>query len=363
MYDAIIVGARCAGSPLAMLLANAGRRVLLLDRSTFPSDTVSTLAITGDGAFRLQRWGLLNRVLDSGCPPVHRVRFWVDGEWFGVEPPLMNLCPRRYALDEILFRAAEEAGVHCVEGASVRRVLWEDGRVCGVRYQDRSGKDVEARATVVVGADGRNSMVAREVSAELHNERPGATCAYFSYWKGIPADEMEIYFGLRRAVFLFPTHDDSVLLAAQWPGEEFADYRSDPLNNLISSFRLAPGLSQRVRAGERIAPVVGMLTPDSYFRRSAGPGWALAGDAGNFKDPILGLGINDAFRSADQLAEAIEAGLSGMLPMDEALAGYEAIRDKTSLGSYQVTHRFASLNVSPAMLSSLVERLDNRRSA
>src|SRR5688572_22627752 len=74
-YDAIVVGARCAGSPVAMLLARRGHKVLMVDRATFPSDTISTHLIHPPGVAALRRWGLLDRLLATGCPPIHRYAF------------------------------------------------------------------------------------------------------------------------------------------------------------------------------------------------------------------------------------------------------------------------------------------------
>ncbi|MGI8926324.1 MAG: NAD(P)/FAD-dependent oxidoreductase, partial [Tepidiformaceae bacterium] len=149
-YDAIVVGARCAGSPVAMLRARAGFRVLLLDRATFPSDTVSTHAITGDGSERLQRWGLLDAVLATGCPPVHSVSFGLEGQTYSFSPPLMNLCPRRFAIDTVLVEAAAAAGVEVRQGCSFQRLLADDGRVTGVRYRAADGELIDAHCQVVV---------------------------------------------------------------------------------------------------------------------------------------------------------------------------------------------------------------------
>jgi flavin-dependent dehydrogenase len=363
MYDVIVVGARCAGSPTAMLLARKGHRVLLLERAEFPSDTVSTHAITGDGSLRLQEWGLLDRVFATGCPPVHVTEFSVGGQLIPVEPPAVSLCPRRYILDDILASAAKESGVDVRMGSSVRALMVEDGRVCGVRYVDSSGEEHIARATIVVGADGRNSVVAGAVGAEAYDQTPGSTFVYYTYWRGVPQHGMEVSYAPGRATFLFPTNEDTVLLAAEWPRAEFATFRADPLANLVSSFRFAPGALARIERGEQVGRLSGMLTPDSYFRHAWGPGWALAGDAGNFKDPILGQGINDAFRSAGQLADAIDAGLRASLPMDVSLAAYEALRDKTSRPSHDLSVAFAELRVTPAMVEALAARIARRPSA
>src|SRR5215203_1689276 len=136
-FDAIIVGARCAGSPLAMLLARKGYRVLVVDRATFPSDTVSTHILHPLGAKALSEWGLLDRLAASGCPPIHTYTF--DFGPFtlagapGTSDAPVAYCPRRTVLDKLLVDAAAEAGAEIREGFSVEDVLIEDGCTVGIR--------------------------------------------------------------------------------------------------------------------------------------------------------------------------------------------------------------------------------------
>ncbi|MBE0610887.1 MAG: FAD-dependent monooxygenase, partial [Dehalococcoidia bacterium] len=130
MYDAIVVGARCAGSPTAMLLARNGHRVLVVDRATFPSDTLSTHFMTPDGVERLREWGLLDRVLATGCPQLHGTQRSLQGMALPADPndPL-TIAPRRTVLDKILVDAAREAGAEVREGTSVDSLIVEDGVV------------------------------------------------------------------------------------------------------------------------------------------------------------------------------------------------------------------------------------------
>src|SRR5215470_12715266 len=185
MYDAIIVGARAAGSPTAMLLARKGHRVLLVDRASFPSDTLSTHYIHQPGVARLRRWGLLDRLIATGCPPSRSLAFDVGAfALTGAPPPSDGVtegyAPRRTVLDSMLVEAAAEAGAEVRTGTPVDEILFENGAVTGIR----SGNIVE-RARVVIGADGRNSFVARTVRAPEYDERPGLACAYYTYWAGV----------------------------------------------------------------------------------------------------------------------------------------------------------------------------------
>ncbi|HET8953723.1 MAG TPA: FAD-dependent monooxygenase, partial [Solirubrobacteraceae bacterium] len=190
MYDAIVVGARCAGSPTAMLLARRGRRVLLLERAAFPRDTLSTHYIHQSGAARLARWVLLDRLAATGCPPIRDYRFDVGPFALTGTPPSIDgvdaaYSPRRYVLDTLLAQAAAEAGAELRQGVTVRGLLVEDGRVTGVRGGTSAGELLAERARVVIGADGRNSTVAREAGAEVYEDRGTLTCAYYAYWTGV----------------------------------------------------------------------------------------------------------------------------------------------------------------------------------
>ena len=196
-YDAIVVGARCAGSPLAMLLARQGHRVLLVDRATFPSDTVSTHVIHPPGVAALRRWGLLDQVVATGCPPVGRYSFdfgpiTLAGVPGDADSPYAY-APRRQLLDKILVDAAAAAGVEVREGFTVDEVLGSGGQVDGIRGRDAGGVSVMERARVVVGADGRNSLVAKAVRPAPYAERPPLTVGYYTYFSNLPTDTFEAY--------------------------------------------------------------------------------------------------------------------------------------------------------------------------
>jgi flavin-dependent dehydrogenase len=193
MYDAIVIGARVAGSPTAMLLARKGHRVLLLDRATFPSDVISGLYIRLPGAARLKRWGLLDRIAATDAPPITRMTFDVGPfALVGAPPPAEGVAasymPRRRVLDPILAEAAMEAGAELRTGFSVRELLWEGDQIVGIRGRSASGTTVTERARVVIGADGPHSFVARGVRAPLYNTRPTLTCTYISYWSNVPVE-------------------------------------------------------------------------------------------------------------------------------------------------------------------------------
>ena len=365
-YDVIVVGARCAGSPTAMLLARRGYRVLLLDRARFPSDTISTHLIQAAGVERLRRWGLLERVAASGCPPIPRMSMRMAGVTLsGTVPPAdgvaADYAPRRTVLDEILVAAAVEAGAELRQGFTVTELVWDDGRVVGVRGHTRGGATVIERAPVVVGADGRHSLVARRVRAEAYDARPAHTCCYYSYWSGVPAGAVEMYAAGERAVLAFPTNDDQTCILVDWPRREFRQFRTDVEGNYLKTLEIDPGLAGRVAGGRRTEPVRG--TPDlpNFYRKPYGPGWALVGDAGYTKDPVTAQGISDAFRDAELLADALDAALAGREPAEQALARYARLRDEASRGMYQLTNQIASLDPDPTRITQLVHALQGNQ--
>jgi 2-polyprenyl-6-methoxyphenol hydroxylase-like FAD-dependent oxidoreductase len=221
MYDVIVVGARCAGSPLAMLLARKGYRVALVDRAAFPSDVPQNHMILYRGVRFLRDWGLLERVERSNCPPIHRHTFDLGDFPLSGFPPAHDgvpgeIAPRRYVLDKLLVDAAVEAGAELREGCAVESLLWEGERVTGIRYQTATGAIAGDRARIIVGADGRHSRVARAVGARAYRERPTLTCGYYSYWSGVDSGGLEAHILPRPALALaFPTNDNLTCVAVQ----------------------------------------------------------------------------------------------------------------------------------------------------
>ena len=327
MYDAIVVGARCAGSPTAVLLARRGMRVLLVDRASFPSDTVSTHYIPQAGVVYLRDWGLLPRLEATDAPRI--VEFtadWGDFTLVGRPPPVDGqvggFAPRRTVLDKLLVEAAVEAGAELRERFPVTRLLWEDGRVVGVESHGR-----QERARIVVGADGRGSFVARQVGAETYRLVPSKTFQYYTYVEGVSQGRLESYRRGRHGFFVFPTNFGQACVITAAPIEEFAAFRADPAASYRRRLEEVPELAERVGAGRQVDRLFGTAALDNFFRVPHGPGWALVGDAGYHKDPQTGQGIRDAFRDAGLLADAIADGLDGRRPLDAALAEYQSTRD------------------------------------
>ena len=231
-YDAIVVGARCAGSPTAMLLARRGHRVLLVDRATFPSDTISTHLIHPPGVASLERWGLLDPVIATGSPAIDTYAFdfgpFTISGTPGTDETPAAYAPRRTALDKLLVDAASEAGAEVRERFTVESLVVEDGRVVGIRGHGKGGKTVTELARVVIGADGRYSLVADAVGAQEYNVKPQLQVSYYTYWSGLPMNgrfETAIRPGLGYAAW--PTNDDLTLVIAGRSIDEFDAVRQD----------------------------------------------------------------------------------------------------------------------------------------
>jgi flavin-dependent dehydrogenase len=358
MFDAIVVGARCGGSPTAMLLARRGYRVLLVDRASFPSDTISTHWIWPPGIACLKRWGLLDRVLATNCPPIRTMGLDLgDFQLIGDLPPIdgvAEMCvPRRTVLDKLLLDAAAEAGAEVREGFSVTGLTLSDGQVTGIRGHRRGGPEVEEQARIVIGADGRNSLVAKTVGAGEYNVRPSLTCGYYAYWSDVSPHLPAVHPRPRRTVISFPTNDELTITYVACPRDEFQAIRSDLDRHIADGIGLVADLAEPFSRAKRVEQVKGLGTIPNFFRKPYGDGWALVGDAGYHKDPILAQGISDAFRSAQWLADAIHTGFSGVRPLGEALAAYHRKRDEHFAPIYDFNCGQASLQPPPPELLAL----------
>jgi 2-polyprenyl-6-methoxyphenol hydroxylase-like FAD-dependent oxidoreductase len=366
-FDAIVLGARCAGSPTAMLLARKGHRVLVVDRATFPSDTVSTHILHPLGVAALSRWGLLDRMTASGCPPIHTYvfdfgPFTIAGAPGTREAPVAY-CPRRTVLDKLLVEEAAQSGAEIREGYTVEEVLVEDGRAVGIRGSSKNGTATIERAQVVVGADGGRSAVAEAFRPEEYDEKPPLLAAYYSYWSGLPMDgRFEQYARDRRGFAVAPTHDNLTMVIAGWPYAEFAENKQDIEGNYLKTIALAPAFAERLRGARRETRFAGMAVPN-YFRKPYGKGWALVGDAGYNRDFITGQGIMDAFHDAELCAAALDEALSGKRPFDEAMSTYQRARDARVKPMYEFTCQLATLDPPPPEMQQLLAAIHGKQSA
>jgi len=340
MHDVIVIGARCAGAPTAMLLARKGYNVLLVDRGAFPSDIPHGHFIHRHGPRRLASWGLLDRIMATNCPAVTSTvmdlgDFPLAATGLVIDGVALGYGPRRTVLDRVLVTAAVEAGAELRTGITVDDFIVDGDRITGIRGRTSGGGRIAESAMVVVGADGRRSRLARFVAAPEYEGAPTAACWYFSYWSGTSTVGVEIYFRRDAAVFVFPTNDALTGIFVGWPVQQLPTVRADIEGHFMAAIAAIPSLSERVRAGRREEPFKGATDLPNFFRKPFGPGWALVGDAGCHKDPILALGVCDAFRDVELLTDALHDGLSGRRPLGDALQDYEQRRNDASMAEYR----------------------------
>jgi flavin-dependent dehydrogenase len=357
-YDAIVVGARCAGSPLAMLLGKLGYDVLVVDRATFPSDTLSTHLLHPPTVGYLRRWGLLDELVATGCPAIERYEahfgpMTLQGTPRPIDGSSTAYAPRRTVLDKLLVDAAARAGAEVREGFSVDEIVVEDGRVCGIRGRTRDGATVTERARVVIGADGRHSKVAAAVKPPTYSEKPRLQQAYYTYWSGLDAPGVEFYIHERRGWGVFPTNDDLTLVVVGWPYDEADAYKQDIEGNYLKTLELTPEFAERVRSAKREERFTGGANVN-FFRKPFGPGWALVGDAGYEKDNITAQGINDAFLAAELCTTALDETLTGARSFDEAMSDYQRSRDESGMPIYEFTCQMATLEPPPPEMQQLL---------
>ncbi len=369
-YDAIVIGARCGGSPTAMLLARNGYRVLLVDKATFPSDTMSTHIAHPPAVAALARWGILDRLEATNCPPITNYSFdfgpvTVSGTPRPADGAAKAYCPRRTVLDALLVEAAVEAGAELREAFTVEEILVDDGRVTGIRGHAKGGATVTEEARVVVGADGKHSLVAKAVQPERYNEVEPLTPAYYAYWSGLPTSGFETFIRAEddRGWAAAPTHDDLTMVVQGWPQSQFKANRKDVEGTYIKSFDLAPEFAERISGAKRETRFVGTGDLPGYFLKPYGPGWALVGDAGYHKHPITAFGITDAFRDAEAVAGALDDAFAERRPYDEAMADYQRARDEEALPIYEFTNDFARIEPPPPEMQQLIGAMQGNQEA
>lgn len=348
MYDAIIVGARCGGSPTAMLLARKGYKVLMVDRASFPSDTLSTHFIQQPGIALLNKWGLLDDVL-AETKPFSKAAVGT----FEASPPIDIpeipgvpgiMAPRRPRFDKLLQDAAVEAGAELRERFTFEDVIVEDGRVVGIVGRDAERSGIEERARIVIGADGRHSQVAEKVGAEMQRYIAPLTAGAYSYWSGYDTDAAEVYFADDLAILMFPTDNEQTVLIVIKPVEEFDAMRRNLQDEYVKALRKYDVVGDRLSAAKQEEWVRGGKDVPNFFRACAGPGWALVGDAAYHKDPVPADGITDAFLGVELLVEAVDGVLSGS-DGDEALKKYETRRDEIATPHFETCLKTASFDI------------------
>lgn len=358
-YDAIVVGARVAGAATAMLLARAGLSVLAVDKSAYGSDTTSTHALMRAGVMQLLRWGLLDRLDGAGTPAIRKTTFHYADEAIAIAIPEKHgvdalYAPRRTVLDSLLVDAAREAGVQVEHGVRVDELLRNaSGRVIGVNLIDGAGISRRVEAGIVIGADGVRSRVAAAVGAEVLHDAPNPSACIYGYWRGLDLDGTHWYYDRGVAAGAIPTNDGLACVFVSMPPERYEAHRAGGIEQLFMDVAKEndPQFARDIARAERVGKLHPFAGRPGFIRESWGPGWALVGDAGYFKDPLTAHGMTDALRDAELLAKAIVSGT------DDALAEYQSARDAMAVEFLDLTDRIASFDWSLDEAKAMHHRL------
>lgn len=343
-YDALVVGARCAGAATAMLMARRGLTVLAIDRGGYGTDTLSTHALMRGAVLQLHRWGVLPRIVEMGTPAVRSTTFHYGEETIALPiKPVHGVdalyAPRRTVLDSVLVDAAQEAGAEVRHGCTLTGLIRRsDGRVAGAVVQDGEGRSLEIAADLVVGADGVGSAVARLAGAPVQHAARHATATLYGYWSGIEADGFRWHYREGAGTGLIPTNAGQACVFAAIPPDRF---RREDRRDLRALHRRiiaesTPDLMSALASARPEGRMWAFAGRRGFLRQACGPGWALVGDAGYFKDPLTAHGITDALRDADLLAIAAARGTPA------AFDEYAEARDALSLPLFHATDAIAS---------------------
>jgi flavin-dependent dehydrogenase len=349
-YDAVVVGGRVAGASTALLLARAGARVAVLERGERGSDTLSTHGLMRAGVLQLSRWSLLDRVVAAGTPAIRRTVFrYPDGERATVSirpsPGVDALyAPRRTVLDRILLDAAEEAGAHVLPRTTVTSVLQgADGRTRGVEAQGSRGHRIRLEAPMTVGADGLRSIVAQQVGAPVLQRGHRASSVLYRYVQDLQVEGFEWLYGDGAAAGLIPTNDGATCVFVGTTPARMKELRRSGSEHAFTALlaMAAPDRVQRVCAAPSRSRMRGWGGVPGHVLQSWGPGWALVGDAGYFKDPITAHGMTDGLRDAELLADSLLEVLGGGVREEVALSAYQGTRDRLSHQLFAATEEVA----------------------
>jgi flavin-dependent dehydrogenase len=368
-YDVVIVGARCAGSPLGTLLARAGLNVAVVEQATFPRTTLSSHLMEADALTFLKRLGVLEPVKATGVRFMREVDTRLNDlrliREFPLRPGDLGGASflRRHLLDSILADAAAEAGAHMRMDTKVVGLIEDYGRVTGVRVT-HDGHESELRAPLVVGADGRSSTVARETGARRYNVTPNERSYYFTFFEGADPSSDDLFVFHRwgdRMVWAGAADNGLYLVGVSAEMHEREAFKRDTERHLMEHMRSCEPTARALADARRATKIFGIVRFDGYFREPSGPGWVLVGDSGHFKDPSAGRGIGDAFIQVEALAPAIVAGLDGSgEPLDRAMARWGEWRNRKFEGHYWMATTLGCAGAIPAAASEVVARMEAR---
>jgi flavin-dependent dehydrogenase len=351
------------------MLARKGVKVALVEQATFPRDTLSTHNFQADALAFLDRLGVTEQLRATGAPFQQRLDGRADDFCWSMEWPqrpadvggLASI--RRLVLDPILAQAAAEAGAEVRMATRVTGLLSAGDRVVGVRVAS-GGKEAELQARLVVGADGRNSTVARLRGARKYNLTPNQRFFYWTFFEGAevgPEPTFVFHRWADRFVIGSPADSGLYLVIVVPDLAELGRFRADLEGRFMDHARSCAPVADALTGARRVGKFFGMVRWLGFFREASGPGWVLVGDAGHFKDPCAGRGIGDAFHQVDALAPAIVAGLDGSgRGLDDAMIRWGRWRDRDFAEHHWFAQDLGKPGRLPAVLPQIIRGLHAR---
>ena len=378
MIDVVVVGAGPAGSAAAILLAERGWSVTLLDKAAFPRPKICGEYLSPEAARVMDRLGVLKAVDAAGAQPLHGMRITApDGTVLDGTYPTSGrrrgyrdhaLAIRREVFDRILLERARALPVDVRERHRVTGLLVEGGLVRGVKAESADGAPVEVRSRLVVGADGRASVVAHALG--LVRPHRLQRLALIQHVSGIEelGDRGEIYLDPPDYSILNPVAPGIVNLSLVVPLAHAKPFSSRLETFMDARLRQLRHVRARLAGMKPEGPVMAMGPLAYRVAESRVGGVLLAGDAAGFYDPFTGEGLYTALRSAELLAEVAHPALSTGDVSAAALAPYArakraAFADKarvTQALQFIIAHRRLAngaarfLQRRPALLSTLM---------
>ncbi len=365
-YEVIVVGGGPGGSATATLLAEAGHRVLLLDKASFPRHKACSEYVNPDGARLLRELGVGDEVLDAGAHRMEAMLVHAPGgkrflaDFAGSEPGRAALGLSRYKLDHLLLQRAVAAGVEVRQRAHVRDVLRDRGWVVGVEATVGSVRQT-IRARLVVGADGHHSAVTRCLGLDATMRWPRRTGLVAHYRRVTGLDDRgEMHVARHGYAGLAPLEDGLTDVALVADAAAVAA-RDGTLEHFFEEgLARIPEVETKLSGAERVGGIRGIGPMAHRARRVAGDGFLLVGDAASFLDPFTGEGIYEALRGARLAAPVASAALRAGDTSARALAPYRVARRRAFTAKRQVCWIVQLFVHSPILMDYVTDRLDRR---
>lgn len=333
LYDFIVVGARCAGASLANFLGQYGYSVLLIDKYAEPGPTLSTHIVGETNVY--DRLGVRKKMESAGAPFLTRFRVDLEGNVFESDMVVTSraLGLRRELLDHFLYEAAlAHSSVKVMLRTKVRSVIWNNGKVTGVVCHHDDGHIKEYYGKVVIGADGRKSIVGKSVKAKkLRQTKESHHAIFYAYLKDVsplPIPTFEWYWDKEEIILCNPIDQGIFCIAIMIPKEQSSNWMDDVQHSFMERIKKIKTLAPRLKEAQIISRIRGVADLESYLKKPYGDGWALVGDAGAHLHPITGVGIDNAVCSAEYLAEQLHQYMCGIKSWDMAMNEYERLRNE-----------------------------------